>query len=59
MYMLTHGLGMPGRYDRLLLKWASPSSQQEEVTGYIVRFFDTEPRWPVKHEIEASRATSL
>ncbi|CAK9034608.1 unnamed protein product [Durusdinium trenchii] len=47
------------RYDRLLLKWASPSSQVDEVTSYIVRFFDTEPRWPVKHEIEVKLASRL
>ena len=24
-----------------------------QVSSYIVRFYDTEPRWPVRHEIEA------
>jgi len=47
------------RYDRLLLKWASPSTQLEEVSSYIVRFYDTEPRWPVRHEIEVKLASRL
>ncbi|CAE6960575.1 unnamed protein product, partial [Symbiodinium sp. CCMP2456] len=47
------------KYDRLLLKWASPSMQQDEVLGYVVRYYDTEPRWPVKNEKEVKLASRL
>ncbi|CAE8694299.1 unnamed protein product [Polarella glacialis] len=47
------------RHDRLLLHWAGPSTQAEEVLAYRVRYFDCEPRWPVKHEVEAKLACRL
>lgn len=50
---------MCARHDRLLLQWAESKEQADEVIAYKVRYFDCEPRWPVKREVEAKLASLL
>eukprot|EP00445_Apocalathium_hangoei_P029916 CAMPEP_0203919624 /NCGR_PEP_ID=MMETSP0359-20131031/60005_1 /ASSEMBLY_ACC=CAM_ASM_000338 /TAXON_ID=268821 /ORGANISM="Scrippsiella Hangoei, Strain SHTV-5" /LENGTH=1879 /DNA_ID=CAMNT_0050846957 /DNA_START=1 /DNA_END=5640 /DNA_ORIENTATION=- len=47
------------RHDRLLLRWAGPVAQAEEIPAYRVCYFDCEPRWPVRNEIEVKLASRL
>eukprot|EP00930_Biecheleria_cincta_P054968 TRINITY_DN41341_c0_g1_i1.p1 TRINITY_DN41341_c0_g1~~TRINITY_DN41341_c0_g1_i1.p1 ORF type:complete len:1899 (+),score=291.02 TRINITY_DN41341_c0_g1_i1:103-5799(+) len=61
---LAPSLHMPpcvkcARHDRLFLCWPGPLTQADEVVAYKVRYFDCEPRWPVKHECEIKLASKL
>eukprot|EP00929_Paragymnodinium_shiwhaense_P086092 TRINITY_DN46590_c0_g1_i1.p1 TRINITY_DN46590_c0_g1~~TRINITY_DN46590_c0_g1_i1.p1 ORF type:complete len:1903 (+),score=416.66 TRINITY_DN46590_c0_g1_i1:129-5837(+) len=40
------------RHDRLMLEWEQPSTQLDEVVSYRIRYYDCDPRWPVKHEVD-------
>lgn len=50
---------MCARHDRILLQWSGPAAQSDEVVAYRLRYFDCEPRWPVKVEVEAKLASRL